>query len=184
MMCVKRITRVLCRHHFDARLCGMAEKQKTPLGPTGETLRQNVKRIRDSRRLTYVELSNRLAEIGRPIPVLGLRRIEAGERRVDVDDLVALARVLGVNVSALLLPPTADQDVEITGGPMPGWLAWAWADGLAPLVPEHDPNADVARLDFAVHARPRGWRGAEPTVHLRRKLAKWLPDVYPAGEEE
>lgn len=61
-----------------------------------------MKRLREDQRLTFVELADRLSKIGRPIPVLGLRRIERGERRVDVDDLFSLAEVLGVEPIALL----------------------------------------------------------------------------------
>lgn len=54
--------------------------------------------------MVYAELSRKLAEMGREIPPLGLRRIETGERRVDVDDLVALALALDLSPLALLLP--------------------------------------------------------------------------------
>lgn len=108
----------------------MAEKQKTSLGPAGETLRHNVKRIREGQRLTYVELSERLSAIGRPIPVLGLRRIERGERRVDVDDLLAVAYSLGVPVVDLLVPGelTSSEtygitaEVEAQAGPARAWI--------------------------------------------------------------
>ena len=66
-----------------------------------------VRRFREDRRLGYAELSRELAEIGREIPPLGLRRIETGERRVDADDLVALAFVFDVSPLALLLPTEA-----------------------------------------------------------------------------
>jgi transcriptional regulator with XRE-family HTH domain len=62
----------------------------------------NILTLRTARRLTYVELSARLTGIGWPIPVLGLRRIERGERRVDVDDLAALAEAFGVPMQRLL----------------------------------------------------------------------------------
>ncbi|WJV47643.1 helix-turn-helix domain-containing protein [Streptomyces flavofungini] len=108
----------------------MAEKQKTPLGPAGETLMHNIKRIREGQRLTFVELSERLAETRRPIPVLGLRRIERGERRVDVDDLFALAHVLGVSPVDLLIPlDLADDEpynvtpkVSTTAGMARDWI--------------------------------------------------------------
>lgn len=137
----------------------MAEKQKTTLGPTGETVRENVKRLRETQKLTYVELAERLAGVGRTIPVLGLRRIEKGERRVDADDLVALAVVLGVNPSALLLPYAAAGDAELTGaGTVSARQAWAWADGSGPLrIPEGDDG--TARVDFRRTARPPGLRG-------------------------
>ena len=63
------------------------------------------------------ELSRQLAEMGRQIPPLGLRRIESEDRRVDVDDLVALALALGVSPITLLMPETASRDdvVKATG---------------------------------------------------------------------
>ncbi|MGV9784837.1 helix-turn-helix domain-containing protein [Nocardia farcinica] len=118
--------------------------KKNPLGPTGETVRRNIKRHRERLNLTYAELSRRLDRIGRAIPVLGLSRIEAGGRRVDADDLVALAIALGVNPNALLLPPTNDSEhtVVITGGPMENAAdVWAWGNGKRPL-PRHWPKVD------------------------------------------
>lgn len=136
----------------------MAEKTRTALGPTGETVAGNVLRLRQEQRLTYVELSARLASAGRNIPVLGLRRIERGERRVDADDLVALAMVLGVNPSALLLPYVAKGTVHLTGATVSAERAWEWADGDSPLeIPKGDDG--TARYDFRRTARPPGLRG-------------------------
>jgi transcriptional regulator with XRE-family HTH domain len=114
----------------------MAEKERTPrppttLGPAGEVLRENLKRIRkDERRLTFAELSKRLGALGRPIPVLGLRRIELGERRVDVDDLLALADALGI-APVLLLAPLGHQEREevLPGREMETWAAVKWFAG-------------------------------------------------------
>ena len=53
-------------------------------------------RVRTAQRLGYAELARNLAKVGRPIPELGLRRIERGERRVDFDDLLALSYVLKI----------------------------------------------------------------------------------------
>jgi transcriptional regulator with XRE-family HTH domain len=79
--------------------------------------------------MQYQELAERLEKVGRPIPVLGLRRIESEERRVDADDLVALAIVLGVSPVTLLMPYTIDEDepVSLTGafvGPVTSERAW------------------------------------------------------------
>ena len=68
----------------------------TRVGPAGEVLAANIKRVRTAQRLGFAELSRLLTDIGRPIPELGLRRIELGERRVDYDDLLALCYVLKV----------------------------------------------------------------------------------------
>lgn len=73
-------------------------------GPTAEAVRRNVRELRETIGLTYAELSRRLDSKGHPLAVLALRRIEDGERRVTVDDLCALASVLGVSPNALLHP--------------------------------------------------------------------------------
>lgn len=113
-----------------------AKAQKNPLSTTGRTVAKNVERLRKKRGLQYTELAARLEAIGRPIPTLGLRHIEAMKRRVDADDLVALAVALGTNPNALLFPPTdsATHLVELTGSRnQTAADAWAWARGKRPL---------------------------------------------------
>jgi len=107
------------------------------MGPTGDTTRWNIQRYREDLGLSHTELSRRLDELGRPIAPLGLRRIEAGERRVDADDLVALAIALGVNPNALLLQPVsvANGWVDVTGAPQSdAQHAWEWSNGKRALV--------------------------------------------------
>jgi hypothetical protein len=83
----------------------------TRVGPAGEVLAGNIYRIRKTQRIGYMELSRLLADVGRPIPELGLRRIEKGERRVDFDDLLALAYVLKVcPVDLMVSGDVADGD--------------------------------------------------------------------------
>lgn len=162
----------------------MAEK-KNPLGPTGQQVRANIRRFREQRKLSYRELSDRLTEAGRPIPTLGLSRIENGERRVDADDLIALAVALKVNPSALLLPANVvgreAGDVEITGaGLVPGWLAWGWADGWSPLADPEDEAYRQDLIDFLTNVRPQGW-DARKNVGLNREPAQRLRHAF--GEE-
>jgi transcriptional regulator with XRE-family HTH domain len=126
--------------------------KKNPLGATGLLAAQRVRELREARGWTYKELSDRLAAAGRPVPPLGLRRIESADRRIDADDLVALAVVLGVNPSAILLPPHGHGHIEVTGaGSVPTDRAWAWADGHGPLADDED---GVALADFLDLARP------------------------------
>lgn len=75
---------------------------RNPLGHAGRRVRDNVKTLRLERGLTHQQMADLLADRGRPIPVLGLSRIENGARRVDVDDLMALAAVLGTTPADLL----------------------------------------------------------------------------------
>ncbi len=124
---------------------GMAETKTIDLGPTGHTVRRNIERLRKAQGLSYAELSRKLGELGRPIPALGLRRIEAAQRRVDTDDLVALAIALRANPNMLLFPPLRSRGVwtGVTGidGEVSTTAAWTWADGRAP-VKGLDPEAD------------------------------------------
>lgn len=78
---------------------------RNPLGETGHRVRRNVRLIRAVRSLSKQALSDRTAEAGRRIPPLGVSRLESGTRRVDVDDLVALATALGVKPAELLAEP-------------------------------------------------------------------------------
>ena len=135
---------------------------RVPLGPVGRYVIKNLTELRQARKLSYRELSDRLRELGRPIPTLGLSRIERGDRRVDADDLVALAIALGVNPTALLLPrDTGLRDgIKLTDGAPDEAAndAWAWADGAWPLPvggPFTRSNADLFALaDFARYGRP------------------------------
>lgn len=131
----------------------MADK-KNPLGPTGEHVRANVARLRG--RTQYKELAERLSALGRPIPPLGLRRIEAGERRVDADDLMALAVALGVPPNSLLLPhsdPSPAPAATAVGGEVKFQDLWAWADGVAPLSGRSD-ETDSQRVQRRELSRP------------------------------
>jgi transcriptional regulator with XRE-family HTH domain len=78
--------------------------KKIDLGALGWTVARHVREYREARNLGYAELSRRLDGLGRRIPPLGLRQIEKGERRVDVDDLDALAQALHIELWLLLMP--------------------------------------------------------------------------------
>jgi transcriptional regulator with XRE-family HTH domain len=117
---------------------GVAGKQ-TELGPIGVNVTHTVRRFREERRLGYAELSRKLAKMGREIPPLGLRRIESGERRVDVDDLVALALALEVSPLALLLP-IETSSVTSQGDQYPAHEIWEWAEGRQTLPPDPLPT--------------------------------------------
>ncbi|MCP9990022.1 helix-turn-helix transcriptional regulator [Streptomyces albogriseolus] len=47
-------------------------------------------------------MAERLTALGRRISQSGVTRLETGQRRIDVDDLTALASVLGVRPARLL----------------------------------------------------------------------------------
>ena len=158
-----------------------AARGPIPLGPIGRYVILNLTELRKQRGLTYTQLAERLDRLGRPIPTLGLSRIEKGNRRVDVDDLVALALALGVNPSALLLPRphvgTGDDVIELAPGRRATARdAWDWADGQIPIPRPDDVGPELA--DFENHARPvwlhRGVIRASEIPEMRRRLEEQL----------
>jgi transcriptional regulator with XRE-family HTH domain len=106
-------------------------------GPTARRLAANVRELRRQRELDLSDLSTRLTELGHPMGLNTLSKIERGARRVDVDDLVALAMALQVNPNRLLLTETAnDETIAMTSEvETPTAVAWNWAAGssLLPL---------------------------------------------------
>lgn len=73
------------------------------MGPTAKWVAEGIREHRLKRQLSFADLEKRLTEVGHRIHALGLRRIEARTRRVDVDDLMAIAAVLNVSPLRLLL---------------------------------------------------------------------------------
>lgn len=106
---------------------------KLPLGASGVTVAANVKRLMESQNLTFAALAAKLENVDRKIPTLGLRKIVAETRRVDADDLVALAVALGVSPVTLLMPAADDvtDPVHVTGirGPVAAIGVWEWMRG-------------------------------------------------------
>src|SRR5664280_464440 len=74
------------------------------LGAVGWAVAHNVKALREARGLTQTDVSDRMRAIGRPLLPTGVLKVEQGARRVDVDDLVALALVFDVPPDELLGP--------------------------------------------------------------------------------
>lgn len=143
-----------------------------PLGPVGGYLIENLKALRG--RTTYQELSERLAELGRPIPTLGLSRIEKGNRRVDVADLIALSIALDVNPVALLLPADVapDDEIELAEGlRVPASVARDWVNGRVPL-----PDADVITWP----RRPVQYHVRESEIKAMRRQLDFLQGALDA----
>lgn len=125
-------------------------------GPVSRHVAINVLRFRTARGLSTTRLAAALKEIGHSIPPTGITRIEKGERRVDTDDLVALALALNVSPTALLLPVTEDSEVPIDltdEVALPARKAWEWVDGDEPhATTDRDRYGQVLR--FRLDSRP------------------------------
>lgn len=104
-------------------------QREVDIGGTGAAVAENVTRFRGD--MSYTQLSRRLEErAGWSINAVGIRRIESGERRVTVDDLMALAVALDVSPITLLLPGFVDADdrIEVSGvaEEITARRAWDW----------------------------------------------------------
>jgi hypothetical protein len=129
-----------------------------PIEAIGRNVAANIKQLRRGR-MSLRALETRLFELGRRILSIGLSRLENGGRRVDVDDLVALAVALDVTPNALLLPRDVPPDAEVELTPslrVSAMAAWAWADGRMPLPGVRDgAGGRFAReMEFARSTRP------------------------------
>jgi transcriptional regulator with XRE-family HTH domain len=128
---------------------------------TAAAVSANVRRLRKDKNLGLRGLANKLGEVGRPLGHSAVDQIEKGTRRVDVDDLMALASALGVSPCTLLMPPMPGDDhnqmadstemVEVPGedAPIPAGRLWLWLRAEAPL-----PGYSRPVRRFFVDARP------------------------------
>lgn len=188
--------------YFGARIHIMASSA-VATGPTAERVAQNIRRIRRVRNLDQKEVSALLKAIGRPMLPTVLSKIERGERRIDVDDLVAIALVLNVSPVALLLPPeSGDRRIKLTDGhEVPSRTAWQWAEGqrtamdyepgpIATTGPGGDPAIALEKLEreqeferqqteYLALTRPleRQRGAAHQAVRLGRNLADVIEDI-------
>lgn len=71
--------------------------RRVELGPVGNTTKDNIRALRTKRSMTQAELANAAG-----LPSQAITEIENGARRVNVDDLVAIASALKVKVERLL----------------------------------------------------------------------------------
>lgn len=128
------------------------------IGPAGRALAANIRRIRGGQGLTYAALSRRLAETGRQLPPLSLRRIETGRRRVDYDDLLCLALALRVTVVDLMVPSTTPDDGPWPVTPttrLPAGRVRAWVAGQPLLNQPAQPGELMEAIRWMPQQRAR-----------------------------
>lgn len=139
-------------------ICKMGTR-RVELGPTGESVRENLARLRKGQGLTLRALADRLTGTDRPLSHSMISEIERGARRADVDDLATLAYALGVNPNALLMPhtDTGMTDVPVSAaGAAPAASVWEWLQGVYPLGAPAWWSSPTAVAEFQLRARP-GW---------------------------
>lgn len=98
----------------------MSDVARYPLGPAGNNVRRNIRRLREERRWSYRDVEEHLARVGHAIPTVEQGWIDAGERRIDADDLVAFAAVFRLTPGELLEPPPECETCH--GAPPAGFI--------------------------------------------------------------
>lgn len=129
--------------------------KKIELGPTARAVALTITIHRATAGLTVAEFAERVTAAGRPLTRQAASEIEAGRRRVDVDDLVVIASVLGVSPATLLMPQAREHDdvVELTGTRVPAEFAWRWLTADADL----DPTQTAQDADRFRRAATPAW---------------------------
>jgi transcriptional regulator with XRE-family HTH domain len=119
-------------------------------GATASRVAANIRELRRERGLDLAALSDLLARRGHAVGINTLSKMERGTRRVDVDDLMALALALDVTPNRLLLSKTADDEILALPGNarVSTASAWAWAAGDSPLPPDHNAMDETSELDL------------------------------------
>ena len=99
-------------------------------GRTGIAIGDHVRRARVRLGIDLADLAARLTKLEWPIAKSALSRLENGQRRVDVDDLMALSVALYVSPLELLLGEFDDTVLPTAApaGMIPDEI-WAWASG-------------------------------------------------------
>ncbi|THV43454.1 helix-turn-helix transcriptional regulator [Glycomyces buryatensis] len=145
-------------------MMGSTESTKRPNTPAsiGRTVGANLRKLRDRKRMSTRAVADAMTGIGRPVASTAITKIEAGDRRVDVDDLVALAIALEVSPVTLLLPGVDEvanveadmintsKSVPLTEKVSAPWeIVWRWAHGTDPL-----PGSEARPAAFLEENRP------------------------------
>lgn len=149
-------------------------------------LSAQVKRLREEQRMPLTALADKLTELGTPIARLGLLRLEKGERKVDVDELAALAKALGVPPLLLILPVGSEPETEILPGRVAEtWRAATWFTGETPLSvePEYDEQGVFTGFTQSTQDFNDWVLGARPLEMFReheRLLMNWRMELIHA----
>lgn len=147
------------------------------MGYVGAVVAGNIARLREEKNLSRPDLARRIGMLHQTqvhgdwelspskINALAITRIETGERRVDVDDLVLFAVALGVAVPTLLMPPgDGVQPVLAPIEPVRGEYYWEWLTARRPL----------SNLYFTKDITP----------DVRRKARQFFLDSIPAWSDD
>lgn len=154
------------------------------MGPTAEAVSANLKHLLAARRLSARSFAATMPAGPGQLTHSAVSEIARGVRRVDVDELTALAAALGVSPATLLLPPPGPDPISgqteeelpqrpaaLTGvDPIPADELLRWLQGWRPLPPP-TPYRDAVEAEFQME------------VFRRQSLPWWAWEWYRERED-
>jgi transcriptional regulator with XRE-family HTH domain len=142
-------------------------------GPAAAEVARNIERVRKARQLKQKDVSDRLRKAGRPMLATVVSKVERGERRIDVDDLIAFGRALEVPPLLLLYPLGEQDEVEVLKGQrVPTWEALKWFVGDDRFPSERIPGGEIdpeTGLPEWYYDPEEGWEEGAAPVKLYRE---------------
>lgn len=95
---------------------------------------ERIRKARDVKGLTQGALADAVTQLGHPMHQSAIAKIEAGQRKITLDDLLVLAVALDVPPPLLFLPIDTDEDLALTPTKKAySWRVWEWLHGEEPL---------------------------------------------------
>lgn len=133
--------------------------EKERLGPLTRNVAANLRVLRKQRGMSLAEVSEQLEQLGAPLSLNAVSKIELGNRGVDLDEVTALARALRVPPLLLIFPIGRERWTEVLPGAIVGtWRGAQWFTGEA-VYPRYRPPSTQAFWDGTDFA---DWRDTAP----------------------
>ncbi|MFD5057422.1 helix-turn-helix domain-containing protein [Streptomyces sp. NPDC058394] len=144
------------------------------IGEAGGLVAGQITAQRQQRRWDQAQLAARVTEAGRTMSASVLGKIESGHRRVDVDDLVAIAAALDVPVAALL-GSAADRAERV---PQYGAVETAVREDIEQLGELVGIELSLSQMAYALAGEvDAGGEGGRQLPSLNRELRQTLAQL-------
>ena len=152
-----------------------------------ELVGENLRRVRAALGLSASGLAHRMMRLGLSFDEAWLARLEAGEQRITVDELVALGLALGAPPALLLAPLNLGSllCVDTQGRPLASWsLFQGWGNPLSVPGPGEALAAGEPALGQAPPAEPAAPPSLSPSPPPPTRQEPTPAAAEPAAEPE
>ena len=110
-------------------------------------MRRLIRQVREDRGMNQTELAREVSELGIPMRQTTISKIEDGNRKVGVDELLAIAAALEVPPTILMIPLDREEDFAVTPTVKKyPWYVYEWFVGTHPLRVER--REAITPLDY------------------------------------